>query len=38
MELISIERKTNFFESKVSDYALANKSIEGNCFDFNTAF
>lgn len=25
MELISIERKSNFFECKVSDYALANK-------------
>ena len=26
MEMISLERKTNFFESRVSDYALADKS------------
>ena len=26
MEAISLERKTNFFESRVSEYALANKS------------
>jgi len=26
MEMISLERKTNFFESRVSDYALATKS------------
>ena len=38
MELISIERKTNFFESKVSDYALANKKVNDNCFSFDTAF
>jgi hypothetical protein len=28
MELISIEQKTNFFESRVSDYALANKTLD----------
>jgi len=38
MELISIERKANFFESKVSDYALANKKVNDNCFSFNTEF
>jgi ribonucleotide reductase beta subunit family protein with ferritin-like domain len=27
MELISIEGKTNFFERKVGEYALANKTI-----------
>jgi len=26
MESISLERKTNFFESRVSEYALAEKS------------
>ena len=26
MELISIESKTNFFEKRVSEYALANKT------------
>ena len=38
METISIERKSNFFECKVSEYALATKTQEGNCFDFNSAF
>jgi ribonucleotide reductase beta subunit family protein with ferritin-like domain len=34
MEKISIESKTNFFEAKVSEYALATKDITGNEFDF----
>ena len=38
MELISIQQKTNFFESKVSDYALADKTIADDTFDFNTDF
>lgn len=38
MELISIEQKTNFFESRVSDYALANKTMDNNVFDFNSDF
>ena len=35
MEMISLERKTNFFESRVSDYALADKSSKDNAFDMN---
>jgi ribonucleoside-diphosphate reductase subunit M2 len=38
MELISIEQKTNFFESRVSDYALANKTIDADVFDLNCDF
>jgi ribonucleotide reductase beta subunit family protein with ferritin-like domain len=38
MNLISVERKSNFFEVKVSEYALANKYKEGDIFDFSTAF
>jgi ribonucleoside-diphosphate reductase subunit M2 len=38
MELISMEQKTNFFESRVSDYALANKTMDADVFDFNTEF
>lgn len=38
MEKISIESKTNFFESKVSEYALANREIFGNEFDFGGEF
>jgi ribonucleoside-diphosphate reductase subunit M2 len=34
MELISLENKGNFFERKVSDYALANKSNAEEAFDF----
>ena len=39
MEMISIEGKTNFFEKRVGEYALANKEkpSEG-CFDFSAAF
>ena len=38
MELISIEQKTNFFESRVSDYALANKTMDNDVFEFNSDF
>ena len=32
MEMISLESKTNFFESRVSDYALADKSCKEDAF------
>ena len=32
MEMISLEQKTNFFESRVSDYALADKSSRDDAF------
>lgn len=35
MESISIEGKTNFFEKRVSDYALATKTKTDKDFDFN---
>jgi ribonucleoside-diphosphate reductase subunit M2 len=38
MELISIESKSNFFENKVSEYALANRDKVGDVFDFNADF
>jgi len=38
MELISIESKVNFFERTNSEYALANKEIDENVFDFSAAF
>ena len=38
METISIERKSNFFECKVSDYALANKEQGENLFEMDTDF
>ena len=38
MELISIENKTNFFESRVSEYALANKTKSELTFELNTDF
>tara|TARA_A100001035_G_C27784048_1_gene503343 strand:- start:626 stop:1600 length:975 start_codon:yes stop_codon:yes gene_type:complete len=38
MEQISIEGKTNFFEKRVGEYALANKEKDDNIFDFNTDF
>ena len=38
MEMISIEQKTNFFESRVSDYALANKTVTEDVFEFNEDF
>ena len=33
MEAISLEKKTNFFESRVSEYALADKKFRDNAFD-----
>jgi ribonucleoside-diphosphate reductase subunit M2 len=38
MELISIESKVNFFERTNSEYALANKSVSGDVFDFTADF
>jgi ribonucleotide reductase beta subunit family protein with ferritin-like domain len=38
MELISIESKVNFFERTNSEYALANKTIDCDVFEFNAAF
>jgi ribonucleoside-diphosphate reductase subunit M2 len=38
MELISIENKTNFFESRVSEYALANKTKNDETFELNMDF
>jgi len=38
MELISIESKTNFFEKRVSEYALATKDIDDNIFQMDTDF
>lgn len=36
MEAISLEKKTNFFESRVSEYALATKTKSNNDFDFKS--
>ena len=38
MELISIESKVNFFERTNSEYALANKSVEKDIFEFSADF
>jgi len=38
MELISLDAKTNFFEKKVSDYALANKSKNDDIFEMTAVF
>lgn len=38
MELISLNGKTNFFEKKVADYALANKEIRDDIFELNDFF
>jgi ribonucleotide reductase beta subunit family protein with ferritin-like domain len=38
MELISIESKVNFFERTNAEYALANKSVVGDVFDFSEDF
>jgi len=38
MELISLSGKTNFFEKKVGDYALANKEIKEDTFDLSECF
>jgi len=38
MELISVETKVNFFERTNSEYALANKSVDTEIFNFNSDF
>ncbi len=38
MELISIESKVNFFERTVSEYALANKTVDDDIFEFTADF
>ena len=38
MELISVESKVNFFERTNAEYALANKTVDADVFDFNTEF
>jgi len=38
METISVERKSNFFECKVSDYALASRQGKENLFTVDTDF
>jgi ribonucleoside-diphosphate reductase subunit M2 len=38
MELISMESKVNFFERTNSEYALANKTVEDDVFDLDSAF
>jgi len=38
MEMISIEGKTNFFEKRVGEYALATKDKSGDVFDMDAAF
>ena len=38
MELISVESKVNFFERTNSEYALANKTVDKDVFDFTSAF
>jgi len=38
MELISVETKVNFFERTNSEYAMANKKVDEDCFNFNCEF
>ena len=38
MEMISLDSKTNFFEKRVSEYALANKTKSVELFDLNEEF
>lgn len=38
MDMISLESKTNFFEKRVSEYALADKSVDETTFDFSDDF
>ena len=38
MEMISIEGKTNFFEKRVGEYALATKDCDPTVFDLDGAF
>jgi ribonucleotide reductase beta subunit family protein with ferritin-like domain len=38
MELISMESKVNFFERTNSEYALANKTVDEDIFEFTADF
>jgi ribonucleoside-diphosphate reductase subunit M2 len=38
MELISMEKKVNFFERTNSEYALANKTVDGDVFELSADF
>jgi ribonucleotide reductase beta subunit family protein with ferritin-like domain len=38
MELISVETKVNFFERTNSEYALANKAVDKDVFEFTADF
>ena len=38
MEMISIEGKTNFFEKRVAEYSLADKTKDDDVFDMDAAF
>ena len=38
MEMISLAGKTNFFERRVGEYALAEKTVSDNVFEFNADF
>jgi ribonucleoside-diphosphate reductase subunit M2 len=38
MEMISLEGKVNFFEKRLGEYSLANKSNMTNAFEFNEDF
>jgi len=38
MLLISLQSKTNFFENKVSEYALSNRNTDSDIFEFNSTF
>ena len=38
MEMISVEGKTNFFEKRVSEYALTNKEKDDTVFELDSEF
>ena len=38
MELISVESKVNFFERTNAEYALANKTVDDDVFEFKSDF
>ena len=38
MEMISVQSKTNFFEKRVSEYALADKTISNDVFSLSSDF
>lgn len=38
MTLISLQSKTNFFENRVSEYALSTKDMSEDCFELKTDF